>query len=53
MCLRLVRQINCFFSTVYISRAVAAIKTSLLFPLVPWLLQLALFAWFVAVAVYP
>ncbi|XP_073243444.1 choline transporter-like protein 4 isoform X2 [Porites lutea] len=34
------------------SKAVAAIKTSLFFPLVPWLLQLALFAWFVAVAVY-
>lgn len=34
------------------SKAVAAIKTSLFFPIVPWLLQLALFAWFVAVAVY-
>lgn len=34
------------------SKAVSAIKTTLIFPLIPWLLQLALFAWFIAVAVY-
>lgn len=34
------------------SKAVAAIKTSLFFPFIPWLLQLSLFAWFLAVAVY-
>ncbi|KAJ7334391.1 hypothetical protein OS493_014702 [Desmophyllum pertusum] len=34
------------------SKAVAAIKTALFFPLIPWLLQLVLFAWFVAVTVY-
>lgn len=34
------------------SKAVSAIKTSLFFPLIPWLMQLVLFAWFVAVGVY-
>lgn len=34
------------------SKAVAAVKTALFFPIIPWLLQLALFAWFLAVAVY-
>ncbi|XP_078343267.1 choline transporter-like protein 4 isoform X2 [Oculina patagonica] len=34
------------------SKAVAAIKSSLFFPLIPWLLQLALFTWFIAVNVY-
>ncbi|XP_015753847.1 PREDICTED: choline transporter-like protein 2 [Acropora digitifera] len=35
------------------SKAVGEIKTSLFFPIVTWLLQLLLFAWFLAVAVYP
>ncbi|XP_067057187.1 choline transporter-like protein 4 isoform X1 [Acropora muricata] len=34
------------------SKAVGEIKTSLFFPIVTWLLQLVLFAWFLAVAVY-
>lgn len=34
------------------SKAVSAIKTSLVFPIIPWLLQLALFAWFLGVSVY-
>lgn len=34
------------------SKAVSAIKTSLFFPIIPWLLQLALFAWFLGVNVY-
>ncbi|XP_068728860.1 choline transporter-like protein 4 [Montipora capricornis] len=34
------------------SKAVGEIKTSLFFPLIPWLLQFALFAWFLAVAVF-
>ena len=28
-------------------------KFTLLFPIIPWLLQLIVFAWFVAVGVYP
>ena len=34
-------------------RAVTAIPFSLFFPVIPWLLQLILFAWFVSVLAYP
>ena len=34
-------------------RAVSAIPFSLFFPVIPWLLQLILFAWFVSVLAYP
>ena len=34
-------------------RAVSAIPFSLFFPVIPWLMQLILFAWFVSVLAYP
>ena len=38
-----------FFS----SRAVSSVPFTLFFPIIPWLLQLILFAWFVSVLAYP
>lgn len=35
------------------SRAVSAMPFSLFFPVVPWLLQIILFGWFVGVLAYP
>lgn len=34
-------------------RAISSMLFTLLFPIIPWLLQLIIFAWFVAVGVYP
>ena len=34
-------------------RAVGSMLSALFFPVIPWLMQLILFAWFLAVAVYP
>lgn len=34
-------------------RAVSAMPFSLFFPVVPWLLQIILFGWFVGVLAYP
>ena len=34
-------------------RAVTSMLSALFFPIIPWLMQLILFAWFLAVAVYP
>lgn len=34
-------------------RAVGSIKAALFFPIFPWILQLGVFAWFIAVALYP
>ena len=41
------------FKLCFYFRAVSAIPFSLFFPVIPWLLQLILFAWFVSVLAYP
>ena len=37
----------------YNSRAISSMLFTLLWPIIPWLLQLIVFSWFVAVGVYP
>ena len=37
----------------YFHRAVGSMMSTLFFPIIPWILQLFVFAWFVAVALYP